>query len=55
MRKRENEKIFEGRGALTPRVRDCHIESDWVLLYVIRDDVLVLTLTDTGTHSDLGL
>ena len=36
-------------------LRDCHIESDWDLLYVIRDDVLVLTLTDTGTHSDLGL
>ena len=36
-------------------LRDCHIESDWVLLYMIRNDVLVLTLTDTGTHSDLGL
>ena len=33
--------------------RDCHIENDWVLLYYIEDDVLVLTLSDTGTHSDL--
>ena len=33
--------------------RDCHIENDWVLLYYIEDDVLVLTLVDTGTHSDL--
>ena len=36
-------------------LRDCHIESDWVLLYSLEDDVLALTLTRTGTHSDLGL
>ena len=36
-------------------LRDCHIESDWVLLYAIKNDVLVLTLSDTGTHADLGL
>lgn len=36
-------------------LRDCHIENDWVLLYFIRDDILVLTLADTGTHSDLSL
>ena len=35
--------------------RDCHIENDWVLIYKIQDNVLVLTLVDTGTHSDLGL
>ena len=34
-------------------LRDCHIENDWLLLYYIEADVLVLTLTDTGTHSDL--
>lgn len=26
-------------------LRDCHIENDWLLLYTIQDDVLVLTLT----------
>jgi len=36
-------------------LRDCHIENDWVLLYEIRGDLLILTLADTGTHSDLGL
>jgi len=36
-------------------LRDCHIESDWVLLYTIKENVLVLTLSNTGTHSDLGL
>jgi len=35
--------------------RDCHIENDWVLLYTRQDDILVLTLVRTGTHSDLGL
>lgn len=34
-------------------LRDCHIEPDWLLLYRIEDDVLVLTLTRTGTHADL--
>ena len=34
-------------------LRDCHIENDWLLLYYIEDNVLVLTLSDTGTHSDL--
>ena len=36
-------------------LRDCHIESDWVLLYSIESDVLALTLTRTGTHADLEL
>lgn len=36
-------------------LRDCHIESDWVLLYAIKNDLLVLTLSNTGTHADLGL
>ena len=36
-------------------LRDCHIENDWVLLYEIKDDLLILSLADTGTHSDLGL
>ena len=35
--------------------RDCHIENDWVLLYQIKNDILILTLVDTGTHSDLGI
>lgn len=30
---------------------ECHIESDWLLLYKI--DSNVLYLIDTGTHSDL--
>lgn len=33
--------------------RECHIQPDWLLLYRIDDNVLVLTLTRTGTHSDI--
>lgn len=33
--------------------RECHVLPDWLLIYRIEDDVLVLTLTRTGTHSDL--
>lgn len=33
--------------------RECHILPDWLLIYRIEDNVLVLTLSRTGTHSDL--
>ena len=33
--------------------RECHIQPDWLLIYRIEDDVLVLILTHTGTHSNL--
>lgn len=33
--------------------RECHITPDWLLIYKIEDDILVLTLTRTGSHSDL--
>lgn len=33
--------------------RECHIMPDWLLIYKIENDILVLTLIDTGTHSDL--
>lgn len=33
--------------------RECHITPDWLLIYRYEEDVLVLTLTRTGSHSDL--
>ena len=33
--------------------RSCHIQPDWILIYRIDDGVLVLSLTRTGSHSDL--
>lgn len=32
---------------------ECHIEPDWLLIYQVDDNLLVLTLVRTGTHSDL--
>ena len=32
---------------------ECHIKPDWLLIYLIEDDVLTLTLINTVTHSDL--
>ena len=33
--------------------RECHITPDWLLIYEIVDDEIILYLTRTGTHSDL--
>ena len=58
------EKISEGE-ELAPSFRDhslsgeysgcreCHIEPDWLLIYEVFDDVLVLVLSRTGSHSEL--
>lgn len=33
--------------------RECHIQPDWLLIYLKENDVLTLTLVDTGSHADL--
>ncbi len=33
--------------------RECHIQPDWLLMYLKEEDVLTLTLVDTGSHADL--
>ena len=33
--------------------RECHILPDWLLIYKIEEDILTLTLTRKGSHSDL--
>ena len=33
--------------------RECHIDPDWLLIYKIQKDLLILALTRTGTHADL--
>ena len=33
--------------------RECHIRSDWLLIYQKKGEVLVLELSRTGTHADL--
>ena len=34
-------------------MRECHIEPDWVLIYKVIKDTLILRLIRTGSHSDL--
>lgn len=38
--------IYEG-------TRECHIHPDWLLIYAKDDDIRLLSLVRTGTHSDL--
>ena len=57
--------LLEANGSLPPKYRphklsgnlhgiwECHIQPDWLLIYKIQNDSLILTLTRTGTHSDL--
>lgn len=33
--------------------RECHIKPDWLLVYLIENDMLTLTLVDTGSHADI--
>ena len=33
--------------------RECHIQPDWLLVYLVENDILTLTLVDTGAHADL--
>ena len=42
----KNSKQYKG-------VRECHIQDDWLLIYKIYKDRLILELMRTGTHSDL--
>ncbi|WP_289117685.1 type II toxin-antitoxin system YafQ family toxin, partial [uncultured Dubosiella sp.] len=48
----EKNKDHELTGSWTGH-RECHIQPDWLLIYRIEEDVLVLTLSRTGSHSDL--
>ena len=34
-------------------MRECHIEPDWLLVYKVVKETLILKLIRTGTHSDL--
>ena len=33
--------------------RECHIQADWLLIYYIENNQLVLVCSRTGSHSDL--
>jgi len=58
-------RMLEDTGALPPEYRphklsgdregqwECHIQSDWLLVWEQNDTELTLLLLETGTHSDL--
>jgi len=33
--------------------RECHVKGDWLLVYRVIEDKLILSLHCTGTHSDI--
>lgn len=33
--------------------RECHVQPDWLLIYAIDKEDLILTASRTGSHSDL--
>lgn len=33
--------------------KECHIQPDWLLIYTIENDKITLTVSRTGSHSDL--
>ena len=33
--------------------RECHIKPDWLLVYAVDKNILVLALVNTGTHADI--
>lgn len=32
---------------------ECHIESDWLLIYDVKDTIRLISIARTGTHSDI--
>lgn len=33
--------------------RECHIQPDWLLIYAVNEDELILVASRTGSHADL--
>jgi mRNA interferase YafQ len=37
----------------TEKQWECHIRPDWLLIWEIQEDKLILVMVNTGTHADL--
>jgi mRNA interferase YafQ len=42
-----------GKERVGEKYLECHISPDWLLIWVQKDNEMILVLTNTGTHSDL--
>ena len=49
----ENKYCDHGLSGKYSGTRECHIEPNWLLVYEIKNEVLVLMLYRLGTHSEL--
>ena len=50
-KKHKDHKLTDSRNY--KNCRECHISNDWLLVYRIDNNCLLLLLLTTGTHSDL--
>lgn len=32
---------------------ECHIRPSWLLIYLVEDDIVTMTMIDTGSHAEL--
>ena len=35
------------------RFMECHVAPDWLLIWVQKDDAMILVFTNTGSHAEL--
>ena len=42
-----------GKERIGEKYMECHITPDWVLIWVQKDDEMILVLTSTGSHSNM--
>ena len=49
----EEKDADEGLSGKFQGFRECHVKPDWLLVYLIENEILTLTLVDTGSHADI--
>ena len=47
------EEKYHGLSGKFQGFRECHVKPDWLLVYLIENEILTLTLVDTGSHADI--
>jgi len=45
--------IGYGKECKGEKFMECHIAPDWLLIWVQKDDEMILVLTNTGSHSNM--
>ena len=42
-----------GKERMGEKYMECHVEPDWLLVWVQKDDEMILVLTNTGSHANM--